>query len=327
MRVETEKGNSTSNRKKELVRLSQQGDIQCFTILFNQTKPALYAKALQFFGSSPEAKDVLQDTFIKAFSRIGQLRDAGKFNTWLHSVLNNECLLVKRSQSKFVKDGNTLQARLSDKWIQPSDFEKLQEKKELHQGVMHWISHLDEKKQAVILLRFFSEYSSYQEIATLLSIPVGTVRSRVAIAKKELRQLVEKMGDLENLDICDGARSEQEEQFREAWPAFYSGEQHRFLNLFKKDLYIRFTSGKISRGLQRWAQEWDEDLESGVRFRPNQITNSNNLVIVEGPIINPPDKPYHCPPYGSMVLFHHHGKVHKAHIHYASRKINPHQAT
>lgn len=83
---------------------------------------------------------------------------------------------------------------------------------------------------------------------------------------------------------------------------------------------MRYTSGKKSRGLQRWVQEWEQDLESGVRFRPNQIVNSGNVMIVEGPIINPPDKPDHCPPYGSMVLFHHHGKVHNAHIHYASRK-------
>lgn len=319
MIIETEKRYHKSKQKKELVYFAQQGNIKCFTILFNQTKPALYAMALQFFGSSPEAKDVVQDTYIKAFSRIRQLRDAGKFNTWLHSILRNECLLTKRRQRKFLHNEKAFQSGLSLASFQAPDPEKWQEKKELHRGIMHWLSLLDEKKQAVILLRFFSQYSSYQEIATLLDIPIGTVRSRLAIAKKELRQRVDKVDDLENLSRSGSALGEQQEQFREAWPSFYKGHRNRFLKLFKKDLSLRFTSGKMSRGLQRWAQEWDEDLESGVRFRPNQVLNATNLVLVEGPIINPPDKPQHCPPYGTMVLFHHHGKVHRAHVHYASR--------
>lgn len=300
--------------------LSQKGDIECFTLLFNHLKPALYARALHFLGAAPDAKDVLQDTFIRAFSRIGQLRDAGKFNTWLHTVLRSECMQVKRMQRRFVKDGNALESGLCRPGFQVPDFERLRDKKELHEGVMKWLAHLDEKKQAVILLRYFSEYSSYREIAGILAIPLGTVRSRLAIAKRELHQVVENAGRLELKTHADGARSEMREKFHEAWPAFYAGKRHRFLNLFEKDLHLRFTSGKKGRGLQRWEQEWDEDLESGVRFHPNWVVRSASVMIVEGPIINPPDKPYHCPPYGSMVLFHHRRKVHKVHIHYATRE-------
>ncbi len=274
----------------------------------------------QFFGSGPEAKDILQDTYIKAFSKIVQLQDASKFNTWAHSILRNECLLLKRRQRKFSKDENVLQIILSDKSIQVSDLEKWQERRELHQGIMHWLSFLNEKKQAVILLRFFSEYSSYQEIAKLLAIPIGTVRSRLATAKKELWHMVDNIDDIENLNIPGCALHEHEEQFREAWPSFYTGDRDRFLNHFEKNLVLRFTSGTMGEGLQRWEEEWNEDLESGVRFRPNQVVNSKNLAIVEGPIINPPDKPNHCPPYGSMVLFHNYGKVYRVHIHYASRE-------
>lgn len=320
MKIVTEKNDNKSKRKLELVNLSQKGNIQAFTILFNQIKPALYAKALQFFGSGPEAKDVLQDTYINAFSKIGQLRDASKFNTWLHSILRNECLLLKRSKRKFSNDENMLQFGLPDKSIQASDLGIWEERKGLHQGIMHWLSLLNEKKQAVILLRFFSEFSSYHEIAKLLAIPIGTVRSRLAMAKKELWQMINNLGDIENLNTPGCAINEHEEQFREAWPSFYAGDRDRFLNHFEKNLVLRFTSGKMGEGLQRWEQEWDEDLESGVRFRPNQVVYSKNLAIVEGPIINPPDKPNHCPPYGSMVLFHNYGKVYRAHIHYASRE-------
>jgi RNA polymerase sigma factor (sigma-70 family) len=319
MKILTEKNDNKSMRKLELVNLSQKGNIQAFTILFNEIKSALYSKSLHFFGSGPEAKDVLQDTYIKAFSKIGQLQDASKFNAWIHSILRNECLLLKRRQRQFSNDENCLEIGLSDKSIQVSDLEIWEERRELHQGIMHWLSLLSEKKQAVTLLRFFSEYSSYQEIAKLLAIPIGTVRSRLAMAKKELWQMVDNIGDIEDLNIPGCALDEHEVQFREAWPSFYAGDRDRFLNCFEKNLVLRFTSGKMSEGLQRWEQEWDEDLESGVRFRPNQVVNSKNLAIVEGPIINPPDKPNHCPPYGSMVLFHNYGKVYRAHIHYASR--------
>jgi RNA polymerase sigma factor (sigma-70 family) len=312
-----EKDHFKFKHKKELVDLSKTGDIQSFTILFNYNKPALYAKALQFFGSSPEAKDVVQDTYIRAFSNISQLRDPGKVNSWLHSILKNECLLIKRRKEKILNGASDLDRGLSDKSIQTSDVESQLENREFHQGIMQLLSCLDEKKQATILLRFFSEFHSYQEISKVLDIPIGTVRSRIAKAKEELRLIIDNIG-IDELYLPGNVQLEQEERFREAWPSFYQGNRDHFLNLFKKDLSLRFSSGKICRGLKRWEQEWDIDLDSGVRFMPNSVINSNKLVIVEGPIINPPETPNHCPPFGSMVLFHHHGMVHRAHIHYAS---------
>ncbi|MFO7826584.1 MAG: RNA polymerase sigma factor [Cyclobacterium sp.] len=300
--------------KTELIKEAQKGDMASFTCLFEHLRPALYAKALLYFGYSPEAKDVLHESFITAFSKIHQLKDPCKFNTWIHTILKNKCLLIQRDQLKFCFSEKLPQLSSDPLHAIPSIEEgMIAEGNENH--LLEMLSHLDEEKRVAILLRFYSDFNSYKEIANILNIPPGTVKSRLANAKKELKTY---------LDCSQGSTSgnlaADDRGIQTAWTDFYEGNRSRFLSLFEKDLQIRFSSGKMESGLKRWAAEWDIDLLTGVRFKPNYIISSGNLTLVEGPIINPPDKPEQCPPEGGFVFFHHKKKIHKIHAHYASRK-------
>lgn len=303
--------------RKELLVQAQNGDVQCFTILFERLRPSLYAKALEILGRVPESADAVQETFLTAFARIHQLKDFDKFNTWIHTVLRSKCLLLIRDRKKEVLTDN-MSFLKAQKSIPTCDILHLMEQRDLKDAVLRLIETLGEKKKAVIMLRFFSEFNSYSEIASMLAIPIGTVRSRLAQAKKQLCDTLIHGGDPEglwNLRCCN----EHREMFAELFPSFYRGERSKFLSSFDDNLTIRFSSGKNGRGLKRWAYEWDIDLVSGVRFRPNLVVCAGNLAIIEGPVINPPDKPNHCPPAASFVLFHNGGKVTRTHIHYAPR--------
>jgi len=304
--------------KKQLISAAKEGDNYSLIRLYEHLRPTLYAKALIFFGYGDEAKDALQETFIKVFSKIHTLKNSSHFNTWVHAILWNQCLLMKRDQRKLVSDCQDRQSSGYPVTLPSAD--KILEQQDVHENLSQLVAQLSEKKRMVVLLRFFSEFNSYREIAEILDIPVGTVRSRLASAKTTLRAMVSDLDIFEQYTDRRSTATVYENKFRELWPSFYKGNRERFLSHFDPGLSIRFSSGKTERGIRRWAEEWDMDLVTGVRFKPNYVINSGNLAIVEGPIINPPDKPFHCPPEGSLVFFHRKGTVYKTHVHYATRK-------
>lgn len=178
------------------------------------------------------------------------------------------------------------------------------------------LSRLPEKLRLPLLLRYYSIFNSYQLIADILGIPAGTVRSRLSRAKKRLlKRFDRKEGLLQNTGKSPGSAT-LTEKYKDAVQAFYKGNRKRFLECFAEDLQLRFTSGKEATGRRRMALEWEEDLESGVRFQPKQILSSGGLTIMAGAFRNPPHDPHPYPPAGTFVLFHRDGMVYRMHVHY-----------
>lgn len=301
-----------TNKELDLIKASKSGDIHSFSLLFEDLRPQLYAKALYFSGHGADAKDAVQDTYIKALSNIRQLQTPGKFKSWIFTILRNECFLQKRTEKQKLAFRNSVIDHRQAHYTLQTIEEKF-EKADIDLTIRRYISALSVEKRLTILLRYFSAYNSYKEIAHIMDVPVGTVRSRLSKAREELQQMPQDQPPA--LSIDNGKK----ELFRAAWEHLYSGKRKRFLSIFDNDLNIRYTSGKRDRGLQAWAEEWDIDLQTGVRFKPNLVATAKNISVVEGPIINPPDKPDTCPPGGSFVLFHRNDMVKKVHIHYAPR--------
>jgi len=304
----------TGNSRQVLINEAQNGDIESFNLLFQDVYPKLYARALRYFGYGDEAKDALQDTFVKAFTKICQLKEPGKFDGWISRILSNECLLIKRDQRFY-----HCSIPCNEPEAIPSQ-ESLIEQHTDKASLLQVLARLDDKKRMVLMLRYFSQFNSYGEIARILDIPVGTVRSRLAKARKALVDPLKHVSVTKSNPLNDLYYDEHVEMFTQVWEDLYSGHRERFRSIFDRDILVRFSSGGHARGIDRWAAEWEIDLITGVRFFPNSITNSGNISIVEGPIINPPDKPNHCPPEAGMVFFHHHGHVYQTHIHYAPRR-------
>lgn len=305
--------------KKKLVEEAKTGDIKSFTCLFESLRPALCAKALMFLGYGNEAKDAMQETFIAAFSKMHQLKNNHKFNTWVHTILKNQCLLIKRDQKRFFSTEHLLQFE-NEHLLALHSGEYFLVKQNVNDHLLEVIAQLEEKKRVVVLLRFYSEYNSYNEIAQILNIPVGTVRSRLAMAKRELHAPINRLKANDQETDLTQYSDGYDDEISQAWNQLYGGDRTGFLSHFDDDIQIRFSSGKQGQGIKRWAQEWDIDLNTGVRFKPNHIVHSGSLTIVEGPVINPPDKPTLCPPEAGFVFFHNSGTIYKTHLHYASRK-------
>jgi RNA polymerase sigma-70 factor, ECF subfamily len=141
---------------------------------------AVYAYAFRLCGSAPDAEDLTQQTFLSAQQKLGQLRNLERTRGWLFAILRNRFLKTCQRQQPVPAsvvglnlDGLPAEADADD----GIDRQQLQEAlKELPADFR------------VILVMFYFEDRSYREIAEELSLPIGTVMSRLARGKQHLRR-------------------------------------------------------------------------------------------------------------------------------------------
>jgi RNA polymerase sigma-70 factor (ECF subfamily) len=182
-----------SSGHNALLRGSQEEILQSFLQLFEQYRGMLYSHAIRLLGHGEDAKDAVQETFLKAYLHVNSLRDSDAFGGWLKSILCNHCLSELRYRKKRIV---ALAKYASDKDVfdyAERNVEKADEK------IKTTVAGLSETLQLTCMLRFFSKNSSYQEIASILSIPVGTVRSRLAESKAKLASLLALQNNLQKV--------------------------------------------------------------------------------------------------------------------------------
>jgi len=160
-----------------------------FEAIFGQYKDMVYKTAYLILGDTHRAEDVLQEVFIKVHKSLDTFDSRkGTFSTWLRRITVNQCISERR---------NTHSPPLSLERLEEEGFdlagadsrhpEELAVKREESQRIQRAMKTLDRKHRAVVTLRYFNELS-YEEIAQVLSIPLGTVKSRINTAIRALRQ-------------------------------------------------------------------------------------------------------------------------------------------
>ncbi len=170
-----------------IILLSQQGNKQAFGILVKRYMQRAYYVALGLVGSHDDALDLSQDAFIRAYRAIKRFEPGRQFFTWFYQILRNLCFNFLRDRKKHIyrfsdiPENEVLQFR-ANKSVQP---DTILEKKELADELWKAIESLNEQEKEAVTLREFQGYS-YQEIADLLEIPIGTVMSRLYHARKHL---------------------------------------------------------------------------------------------------------------------------------------------
>jgi RNA polymerase sigma-70 factor (ECF subfamily) len=162
---------------------AQSGDREAFANLFEQYKNLVYKTAYLMLGESADAEDALQEIFVQVYRSLSGF-DPGKgaFTTWLYRVAFNYCLNHRRKRRPFTLPLEDLSRTLS------SEFPGAQLAEE--QVLQQAIGTLTDKQRAVVILRYFWALP-YAEIAQILEIPLGTVKSRIDLALKTLRKVLE----------------------------------------------------------------------------------------------------------------------------------------
>lgn len=169
----------------ELIRRCQAGDEQAFADLFHQYKNLVYKIAYLMLDDADEAEDVLQEVFFQVYKSLSTFEHSkGAFTTWLYRVTVNECINRRRKHRLLTINLEKVSPlALAD---HPSFPDQLEDEEAIRQA----LSRLSEKLRAVVILRYYSGLS-YAEIAQILNIPVGTVKSRLDLALKTLRKELE----------------------------------------------------------------------------------------------------------------------------------------
>lgn len=176
----------------ELIRGFKDGDVSSFEQLVLKYQDKVYNLCRHMLGSAHDADDAAQDTFTKAYQNLNNFRPEASFYTWLYRIAVNTCLDYKKRpffQSVFgshVEGDN--ESGIEPVSGEPSP-EKLYESKQLRYALGTSLGKLSLKLRAVIILKEV-EGLSYEQIAGVLDVSIGTVKSRISRAREELKELM-----------------------------------------------------------------------------------------------------------------------------------------
>lgn len=173
------------DNEQALIQRAQKGDQDAFAALLNEHQGYVYNLAVRVVKDENEALDLTQETFVRAWRALPNFRGQSQFRTWLYRITTNLCYNrlpdLRRSLSDLGDDvmGDIPETNLEN----PSQkFESKEIKFHLYKA----IDDLDANYKLLITLRYQNELS-YEEIASTLNLPLGTVKTGLFRAKEKLR--------------------------------------------------------------------------------------------------------------------------------------------
>jgi len=186
------KGRGLNNVSEEkLLYRSLRGEKEAWGEIVKRYKNAVYGISLSILKDSTEAEDATQEAFIKAWENLEKYDMDRKFSTWLFTVASNisKNIVRKRDRWSFLKDGISLMSGGS----QPQEeFEKERRRESIREALFS----LEAKYSSPLVLRYWRG-CSYEEIAQILDIPEGTVKTRLHRGKNRLREIYQKKEGIE----------------------------------------------------------------------------------------------------------------------------------
>jgi len=184
---------STTSEEDRLLCEFQAGDSHAFGLLVHRYQDRLYTALVRFLDRSEDALDVLQDTFLSAFANARNFKGNSRFYTWIYRIAMNHAIdhhrrkRPRQSLSIFAED----QVEIFDQRSETQPVENL-EREEDRSLVQLALQQLSPEHRMVLVMKEIDDLR-YEEIADVLEVPVGTVRSRLHRARAELKDILEKM--------------------------------------------------------------------------------------------------------------------------------------
>lgn len=174
-----------------LVARARSQDLRAWDSLLRSHQLPVYAYVAELVRDRTLAMDLVQEAFLDALRGIDSLREDARFSSWLFGIAHQRCLRYfrrdRRTRERF-EDGHTSEWELLDEGQVPP-FEYLIGDED-REAFMAQLSKLPETQRSVLLLHFLEDFS-LEEIAGITAVPVGTVKSRLHHAKRNMRQFLE----------------------------------------------------------------------------------------------------------------------------------------
>ncbi len=174
----------TDNDERQLIERCKQNDRAAFDELVRKYEKRVYNLAYRLSNHYDEANDISIDAFIRVFQAIKMFRGDANFSTWLFRIVTNVYLdRRKRTRNKqhlsleeYIElEENSVARQIEDPSPTPAIAVEQNERTSLLQGAIVTLPH----DQRAMILLYHTEGLSYEEIATVLELPIGTVKSRL----------------------------------------------------------------------------------------------------------------------------------------------------
>ncbi len=186
----------------DLIKRCQQGDVDAFEELIAAYEKKIINYCWRMLGNPSDAEDAAQEVFVKVFRFMKSFTGQSAFSTWLYRIASNVCLDIlrkrKRQPAETVSlhqsntEGDEFALPLEDSAPTPYEAAQLSE---AQRALASALDKLGEEQRRVIILRDIEGFS-YEEIAAVMHVPPGTVKSRINRARKTLQKLLEKDREL-----------------------------------------------------------------------------------------------------------------------------------
>lgn len=186
---------------REIVERVIKGDTEAFGVLVERYQDRIYSAVHNYVSNADDAVDITQDALVKAYGKLRSFDASSAFYTWLYRIAVNTAIdFLRRRKSRPVDSLDD--EKFSEVGFEPAskdvgaDPEKVAVAHEQATQLRTAIGKLSYKLRSVLVLHDV-EGLSQEEVAEVLKVPVGTVKSRVSRARAELRELLSRqLGDL-----------------------------------------------------------------------------------------------------------------------------------
>lgn len=296
------------------VKAVRAGEKAAWNKVYQHYYPVLYIIAFRICKNSPLAHDMVQDAFMTAYLKLPQLKDASAFGSWIKKILIHGCYRsLRRDQTNNLPDvpGE------SDRWWE-DELNRKMDWLSTQSKLYATLAYLPEVLRITVMLRYFSAFQSYDNIANILHIPVGTVRSRLNQAKIKLVEEWQQQVDADQkfLKQCEEWNNFYHTTFSEFHHCDYY--KTKLINHLQKDVQIISSGGKSNNGRKLFEKMIWDDRKYGSWLAPANVTSCGNISIIEARHFNSSEYPHHCPAGSVTILYRNKGEVNKMSFHLSS---------
>jgi len=192
-----------SSEERSLIERCKRGDLGAFNDLVRRYEKQVYNFAYRLTNNYDDANDVAQEAFLRAFNAIGSFRGDASFSTWLFRITTNVFLDDRKkarahpqtSLDEYMElDESSVARQVEDTSPGP---QALTEEAERTQILGDAITSLPDYQRAMVVL-YHTQQKSYEEIAEMMDLPIGTVKSRLNRARLALKEKLSPLRELFN---------------------------------------------------------------------------------------------------------------------------------
>lgn len=189
----SERQSTVSADDYRLIAECLRGGTDAFGRLIYRYEERLYNTVYGLVGNAEDAQDVVQETFLNAYKSLNNFKGDAEFFTWLYRIAFNTAVSLKRKQKAALSMNGS---RNGDSSVEPLDHSAssrpshAMERAEEERQVQVALSRLSLEHRAVLVLKDMQSMK-YEQIAEILQVPIGTIRSRLHRARLELREILE----------------------------------------------------------------------------------------------------------------------------------------